>query len=447
MLSQENAQAICQQVLQRCPPHQAEVLLNTSESALTRFANNAIHQNVAENNTSLLLRLVLDGQVGMATTNRSDAPALDDLVQRARQNAQASPPDPDFPGLPEPQAATPVASFDATTAAYSPRQRAEQVAVACRLALEKDMQAFGAFTTGSLALAIANTSGVFAYHASTRADYQTVVSCEDSSGWAQASAWQVGELDVEALAREAIQRAERGRQPRKIEPGDFAVVLAPYAVDDMLTSLDFYGMGAQAVQEGRSWMNDRLGQQAMSPLVSIWDDAADLRGVPQPFDFEGVPRQRVEIVREGVVKGPVYDRYTARKQGVNSTGHTPPPMLRGMGPVAMNLFMAPGDASLEQMIASTQRGLYITRFWYTRLVHPRDCLITGMTRDGVMMIENGEIAYPVKNLRFTQSYVQALAEVEQVGNDTRLLVSDFGDLSTRVPALRITSFHFTGSTV
>jgi len=145
--------------------------------------------------------------------------------------------------------------------------------------------------------------------------------------------------------------------------------------------------------------------------------------------------------------GPVFDRYSARKQGVNATGHTPPPGLRGMGPLAMNLFMAAGDASVEQMIASTPRGLYITRFWYTRLMHPRDCLMTGMTRDGVLMIEDGEIAYSVKNLRFTQSYVQALAEVEQVGSQTRLLLNDFGAISTRVPAVKIASFHFTGSTV
>jgi len=447
MLSQENAQALTHQVLQRCQPQQAEVLLQAGESALTRFANNAIHQNVAENNTNLTLRLVQDGRVGIASTNRSDDAALDELVRRARQNAQASPPDPNFPGLPEPQTYTPVGSFDPSTAAYSPHQRAEQVALACRLAQEKGMKAFGAYTTSSLALAVANSLGVFAYHARTQADYQTVVSAEDSSGWAQDSAWQVGDLDVEALAREAIERAERGRQPRKIEPGEYSVVLAPYAVDDMLTSMDFYGMGAQSVQEGRSWMNDRLQQQAMSVLVSIWDDAADLKGLPQPFDFEGTPRQRVEIVQRGVVMGPVFDRYSARKQGVNATGHTPPPGLRGMGPLAMNLFMAAGDASVEQMIASTPRGLYITRFWYTRLMHPRDCLMTGMTRDGVLMIEDGEIAYSVKNLRFTQSYVQALAEVEQVGSQTRLLLNDFGAISTRVPAVKIASFHFTGSTV
>jgi predicted Zn-dependent protease len=215
--------------------------------------------------------------------------------------------------------------------------------------------------------------------------------------------------------------------------------------------LNLNGMGGQAVLDGRSWMNTRLGVQAMSPSVDIWDDGLDIRGLPLPFDFEGVPKRRVDIVSGGVIKGPVYDRMTAEKAGETSTGHALPPNLpaymRGVGPIALNLFMAPGRASLEEMIASTRRGLYITRFWYTRLVHPSDCVVTGMTRDGVYFIEDGEIAYPVKNLRFTQSYVQALAGVEMVSRETRLLKTEYGSRALCVPALKLASFHFTGRTV
>jgi predicted Zn-dependent protease len=274
---------------------------------------------------------------------------------------------------------------------------------------------------------------------------------EDASGRAHASGWRLRDIPVDALGREAVQKAARGREPQDIEPGVYPVVLDPYVTQDLLSMLNLYGMGALSVLEGRSWMNERIGERAMSPLVSIWDDGLDLYGVPQPFDYEGTPRQRVEIVTEGVVQGPVHDRRTAQKMGTSSSGHALSPLvptyLRAYGPLALNLFMAPGDVGLDEMIASTERGLYITRFWYTRLVHPRDCVVTGMTRDGVFLIEDGEISRPLKNLRFTQSYVEALKFVEAVGNETRLLAEADSRMTFRVPALKIREFNFTGSTL
>jgi len=184
----------------------------------------------------------------------------------------------------------------------------------------------------------------------------------------------------------------------------------------------------------------------MSELVDIWDDGVDPAGLPMPFDFEGVPKQRVDIVKKGVVKNPVQDRITARKMEKTTTGHALPPTMRSLGPIAINLFMAPGTTSTEEMIQSTEKGLFVSRFWYTRLVHPRDCVITGMTRDGVFLIEKGKLTSPVKDLRFTQSYVEALAKVESVGEETRLLMSESGGQATRAPALKVKEFHFTGLT-
>jgi predicted Zn-dependent protease len=269
----------------------------------------------------------------------------------------------------------------------------------------------------------------------------------DSSGRAQISSWKVTDVDGEALGKEAIHKAEQGREPRQVEPGEYAVVFDPYVTEDMLFNLSLYGMGARAVLDGRSWMNGLIGEKAMDARVSIWDDGRDPAGIPLPFDYEGVPKQRVEIVSSGVVKGPVYDRYTAHKAGTASTGHALPPNVREYSPLAINLFMAPGDSSVEEMIRTTERGLYITRFWYTRLAHPRGCVMTGMTRDGVFMIENGELAYPVKNLRFTQAYVEALNSVEAIGRQTRLLTSAYGLRGMSVPALKLSCFNFTGMTV
>lgn len=449
MLDRREAARLCRQVLGRCGDYPGEVLLLAAENALTRFANNAIHQNVAERNLSLQVRLLLGKRSGMATTNRSDENSLDQVVERALANARAGPENPDDPGLGAPSEYAPVEAFDQATAAYSPGQRATEVGLVCRLASENGLTASGAFFTGTQEMAVASTLGLFSYHAGTRADFQTVVMGEDSSGWSHATSWRAKDLMVEDLGREALGKAARGREPRQIAPGEYAVVFDPYVTHDLLQMLDYNGMGAQSVLDGRSWMNDRLGQKAMSALVSIRDDGLDPSGLPMPFDFEGMPKQPVDIVAQGVVGEPVYDRSTAHKAQTPNTGHAVPPKLRpyGYGPLALNLFMAPGDASVDEMIGATERGLYITRFWYTRLVHPRDCLVTGMTRDGVFMIEKGELAYPVKNLRFTQSYVHALAEVEAVSRETRLMYEDFGGSTNRVPALKIAKFNFTGTTV
>lgn len=447
MIEEKEARKLCEAILHRCTRAQAEVLLQVNDSDLTRFANNTIHQNVAERDIEVTLRLMIGKQIGTAITNRSDDAALDELVGIARSYAQASPEDPGYPGLAEPAAYTPVSAFDQATQACSPETRAKAVGVVCRLAAEKGLNASGAFSTSASALAVANSQGVFAYHPGTSADFQTVVMSSDSSGRAQGSAWKVSDIPVEKLGKDAILTAERGKAPRKIEPGEYTVVFEHYVTEDLLSMLNFYGMGAQSLLEGRSWMNERIGQQVMSEKVSIWDDGLDLSGAPLPFDFEGVPKQRVELVTKGVAMGPVYDRYSGAKAGKPSTGHALPPAMRGFGPVATNLFMAPGESSVDEMIRSTERGLYINRFWYTRLVHPRDCVITGMTRDGVFMIENGELAYPVKNLRYTMPYVQVLANVEAIGKESHLLINEYGNMGQHVPALKVHGFNFSGSTV
>ncbi len=447
-MKEQSLRELAKAVLKRCPPYRAEVHLYAEDRALTRFANNYIHQNVAERDVTVLIRLRdAEGRLGTAVTNRLDEAALDEAVERAKTAVQVAPPDPEFPGLAPPATYAPVQAFDETTAGYPPEKRADAVGAVCRLAREQGLVASGAFSTGYGEMVIANSEGLMAYHIASGADFQTVVMSEDSSGRAQSTHWRVGALDPEALGREAVEKAVRGRGPRPIDPGEYPVVLDPYATADLMQMLNFYGMGALSVQEGRSWMSGRIGQQLMSPLITLVDDGLDARGVPMPFDFEGTPKQRVTIVEQGVVQGPVYDRRTAAKEGRESTGHALPPTARGLGPVAMHLFLEPGTATTEELIRTTDRGLYITRFWYTRLVHPRDCVVTGMTRDGVFWIENGEIAYPVKNLRFTQSYVQALAGVQAVGSETRLLLNEFLGGGVLAPALKIESFQFTGLTV
>jgi predicted Zn-dependent protease len=320
------------------------------------------------------------------------------------------------------------------------------VGIICCRAGEAGLIASGAFSTTTNELTVANSHGVLAYHTSTQADLVTVAMSDDSAGYAAERSWKVGDLDIPSLGDEAIAKALRSRKPRELEPDVYTVILEPYATQDLLAMLSYTGMGALSLQEGRSWMDGRIGKQIMARDISIWDDGLDPSGLPLPFDFEGMPKQQVNVVKNGVPMGVVYDTTTAKKEPEkNSTGHAlPPAMATNYGPIPAHLFMAPGDATLDEMIASTERGLLITRFWYTRPVHPRDAVVTGSTRDGTFLIENGEIAYPVKNLRYTQSYLDALAKTEMVGKELKLMGGFFG--VQRAPALKLAEFRFIAAT-
>jgi predicted Zn-dependent protease len=280
----------------------------------------------------------------------------------------------------------------------------------------------------------------------TYADINTVIMSDTSAGYASALVMDVSDLDFAALGQEAVEKCLNSQNPRALEPGEYPVILEPYAVQDLVMMMAYTGLGALALQEGRSFMVGKLGQQIVDPRVSMWDDGLSSSGIPMPFDFEGVPKERVDLIESGVARGVVYDSYRAGKEeGKTSTGHALP-APNTMGPFPTNIFLGPGDATLADMIANTERGIYVTRFHYTRPVEPARVVITGMTRDGTYLIRDGEIAYPIKNLRFTQSYVEALNQVETIGRDTQLLSGFGGFMRTSTPALKLGSFAFTGAT-
>jgi predicted Zn-dependent protease len=266
---------------------------------------------------------------------------------------------------------------------------------------------------------------------------------DDSSGYADMTSLDVREIDAEHVGREAVDKALRSRNPQPLEPGEYAVILEEYAVATMLTYLSYLGFGALAVQEGRSFMAGKFGQRITGQTVSIWDDGLDATGLPIPFDFEGMPKKRVDLITDGVAKAVVYDSYTANKEGKESTGHALP-APNTYGPLPGNLFMKAGTDSKLQMLASIEHGLWVTRFHYVNPVHPLKAILTGMTRDGTFWIEKGEIKGATKNLRFTQSVLEALSAVTMISEETRLSRGFWGGI--RAPALCIGRFTFTGAT-
>jgi PmbA protein len=445
MLGEEKIREITAKVLGLSQADQTEVLVFSDDSQLTRFANSYIHQNVAERDVHVRVRAVVGKRIGVASTNDLSGESLEKLVGTAVEVAKLQLENPDFISLPEPSPIPEVKAFSEATSGFTPEARAQAVGDICRRAVENDLVASGAFSTSVQEIAVANSLGVFAYFPTTLADLKTVIMGDDSSGYGASTAWDVEQLDAEAVGGEAVDKALRGRNPREIEPGRYTVILEEYATEDILEMLSYVGLGALAVQEGRSFMCDRFGEQIVGSAISLWDDGLDLRGLPLPFDFEGVPKRRVPLIENGIAMNVVYDSYTAGKEGKASTGHGLP-APNTFGPLPINMFMAPGQATLEEMIASTEQGILVTRFWYTRPVHPKLAIITGMTRDGTFLIEKGEVAYPVKNLRFTQSYLDALGSVEMIGRTTKLIRSDFELNGNHVPALKLGEFEFTGAT-
>ncbi len=423
---------------------QAEALITADDSALTRFANSEIHQNVAETNAQLNLRFVIGKRVGVASTGRLDAEGLRAVAETAGRIARNVEENDEFVSLPAPDgsiADLPVA-FAAGTAGATPELRAEGARAVIAAADAAGVVAYGSFATTTEALAVANTLGIRAAGERTTSQLITVSMGPDGgSGYAEQASVDATTIDAAGLGREASEKARATANAVSIEPGDYPVVLEEYAVVDLLDMLGYLGFSALAVQEGRSFAEP--GRRVGSELVDIWDDGADPLGLPMAFDYEGVAKRRVSLIDGGVCRDVVYDAQTAAKDGVRSTGHGLP-APNPYGPFPLNMLLGAGAASREELIGGLERGLLVTRFHYTNPVHPKLAIVTGMTRDGTFLVEGGRIVGPVKNLRFTQSYLEALAGVEAIGRDRRCLRGFLG--GAVVPALRIAAWTFTGGT-
>jgi PmbA protein len=444
VLGQEKLKSIADRVLALSSADQTEVLITGDDEHLTRFAVNVIHQNVSETDVTVRVRSVIGKKVGVASCNDLSDAALRQVVESAETVARFQQDNPDFQSLPAPQPVQEVDAYVEATAACSPEARAKGVGAICALSRENGLTAAGAFSTEAQEIMVVNSLGISAYHRSTSASLVTVLMGDDSSGYGADASADVSTLDPEAIGRIAVDKALRSRQPTVIEPGAYTVILEEEAVADMLFMLGFTGFGALSLQEGRSFMNDRFGEKITGDNISIWDDGFDPRGFVMPFDFEGVPKQRVFLVENGIAKGVVYDSFTAgREPGKMSTGHSlPAPNTRG--PIPLNLFMAPGTATKDEMLASTERGIWVTRFHYTNPVHPVKTILTGMTRDGTFLIENGAITRPLKNFRFTQSILEAFSRAELLSSACKLIKGRIGGIY--VPAAKIHEFAFTGTT-
>jgi len=417
---------------------ETEVHVDEVADALTRFANNAIHQNVAEHGLTVSIRTVLDGRTARVTTNRIDEDSLRAAIDASLSLAQSQPKDPRLLPLPGKQRYRPVNRFVKQTVALTPEARARAVRRACDLAVKRGQTAAGVFSSGQSQAAVGNSRGLFAAYRETHAEFSITMQEAPAASWAKANAASVDDIDPQQLAERASERAHRATNAQELPPGKYTVILEPAAALDLVGFL-FYDFAATALEDKRSCLNDRMGKQLFGKNITITDDAYHPLQLGAPFDGEGLPRERVLLVDRGVPKNLVYARTTAKAARKKPTGHGFP-LPNEYGEAPLNLVFSSGSSSLEEMIASTDRGLLVTRLWYIREVDPYEKIMTGMTRDGLFLVEKGKVTSAVRNFRFNQSILEMLRNVELLGPAVRASGEEAFEMV--VPAMKVRDFHF-----
>jgi PmbA protein len=441
-ISRAEFERIAERVFRFSRAEETEVAIDATTDALTRFANNTIHQNVAEQGVSISVRAAVDGRTARVSTNKTDDESLARAARAAENLARLQPPSENLLPMLGRQKYAKVDRFFAATAAATPEDRARAVVRVTGFAGERGQTAAGIFSTGLSQSVLANSHGLFAYYEQTRAEFS--VTCIDggATGWAKANFGDVRQIDPEALARRASQKAADSREPREIPPGHYTVILEPAAVLDLVGFL-FYDFAATAVEDQRSCFTDRLGKPLLGRHTTIWDDVYHPLQTGAQFDGEGYPRGKVLLVDRGTPKSLVYSRASAKRLKAKPTGHGLP-LPNEWGEAPLNIVFAGGNTPIEEMIASTGQGILVTRFWYIREVDPYQKILTGMTRDGTFLVENGGIAGALKNFRFNQSIIEMLAAVESLGPAVRAAGEESFEMV--VPAMKAHNFHFTEMT-
>jgi PmbA protein len=462
MLTREKAADIFDRIRKLSTADEVEVLFSGGRFALTRFANNTIHQNVDDQNHMVSVRTVFGGRTARASTNKFDGDSLRRVVESSEALAKVQHPDPDL--LPMPDSTEAAGSADdgagstqvppryfAQTAAITPQLRAASVKKIVDVAQKHKLTAAGIFSNSESVEGIFNSRGLSDWHTQTLAEVSITMLGTDSSGWQKANSPDAANLDPLALAEIAAKKAIDSAHPAEIPAGKYTVILEPAAVLDIVGFM-FWDYSGTAILDERSFLSGRIGSQLFGKNITIWDDVTHPLQTGSPFDGEGMRRLRVPLVENGVVNRVVYARGTAARMKnseykdkvgpVEPTGHGFA-LPNEVGEMPLNIvFAAPQNPqTLDQMIASTERGVLVTRLWYIREVDPYEKIVTGMTRDGTFLVENGKVQRGLRNFRFNQSLIHMLLGVEAMSTPVRSCGEESFDMV--VPAMKVRDFNFT----
>ena len=438
------------EALRDVPADEADVHVHRRRAAITRYSHSSIHQNAVSDETHATVRAIVGRAVGIVTTN-SLAPAdLRRALADAAALARSSRPDDEWPGVAEPEPIPATSSFHEETAATDAKTQAAWIAEVCA-AVPKGMRAAGTSQIEVTEDAVANTRGVAAYAPATMAYLRALVLSDTyvGSGYAEDLSMRADALHPKGVAARATEKCALDRDRTQLAPGDYEAVFEELAVAEVLRIMSLTGLGAQSVREGRSFMAGRIGERVTGESFTLVDHATDARTIAVPFDVEGTPTQKVTLVEKGVARGPVYDRTSAKAMGTRSTGHAADPSRYAAGGHAGHLAMAGGPATREQLIGAVERGVLITRFHYTNTPDPRAATMTGTTRDGTFLIENGKIARALANVRYTMSALDLFAGIDLLG--PQRLARDWwssngmGSVICLVPPIKVRRATITGS--
>jgi predicted Zn-dependent protease len=410
---------IAKKTLSMCQGDQCDVVIFNSDQSLTRFANSYIHQNVKQNSVHVIVRIMREGRQGVGNVSSLDDESLKSAVKKASELCDLSEVNPVTFKLPSKAEYRKVDPMDQETANFSPNDRAEAVRKMVEYAKPMNLTLAGAFSNGWTEIAIANSNGVEAYTVEAEANLRCIAMSENSSGLSSVDTGHVCQIDPMKIVTEACERANIGRNPKDLTPGKYDVILTHYASHELLSNLVYSGVSAQSAEAGNSWIATNLGKKVVDEKLTIIDDPYHPLYNTMPFDMQGHPKNPLPILEKGVPMNLVYDSYYAAKMGKPNTGHSAP-ATSTWGPHPGNLVVSGGDSSLEKMIAGTEKGVLITRFWYIGFMNPLNVLLTGLTRDGLFMVENGKIAYGLRNMRFTDSMLDVFSNVAEIGKETLL---------------------------
>ncbi|MGH9523270.1 MAG: TldD/PmbA family protein [Terriglobales bacterium] len=452
MLTREKVQDTFDRIKKFSTADEVELLIGGGTTALTRFANNTIHQNVAEENYVLSVRTVFQGRTARATTNKFDDESIRRCVRASEDLARVQHPDPDLLPVAGPEAygAGPqVARAFFETSSVGPSERAEAVGKIVDVAKKQKLTTAGIYATSESVEAVANSRSLLAFHTQTSAEISVTMLAQDSSGWQKFNSPDARQLDPVLIGETAAKKARDSASPQELAPGKYTVILEPAAVLDLVGFM-FWDWGGQAILDERSFLNQRIGTHLFGENINITDDVYHPLQSGPAFDGEGVRRERVSLVEKGVPKRLVYARATAEKMKnsdlaaavgtVAPTGHGLP-VPNEIGEIPLNIVIAGGSKSVPEMIAGTERGVLVTRLWYIREVDPYEKILTGMTRDGTFYVQDGKVRHGIRNFRFNESLVHMLANVEEMGQAVRASGEESFDMV--VPPMKVREFNFT----
>lgn len=442
MLSKMEAFTLIEKVLSYCN-YYTMVTVYSHEEGLTRFANSEIHQNVFKEDNTVEIAVFDGKKQSKNSTNLLDDDSLKEFVKKTEENLQYLPDgEIEIPYLTSPKEIIKEEFDPDLDSSFCILKRATLIKDCIDL-LEGDFTASGALSLDKMVIAIGNNSGIRRYSRTDSASFNTVITHKDGpSGYAEYSTDKAQDMDVIKLFKAAYAKAKAALNPVSIEPGSYTVILEPLAVGDLLSYMSYSGFSARSVDIGQSFLSGKIGQKVFGENISIYDDCTDENTFNLPFDFEGYERKKLNIIDNGVVKELAYDIKSAIKDDVDTTGHSiGEPSFGGL---PINLIMKNGEKSLEDIIKESDNAILVTRFHYMNIVDPRHALFTALTRDGLYMVKNGKIDYAIKNMRFTESMLDALNKVVEISKERVKVPGSFG--VAYVPTLKIEDFHFTGKT-